>query len=114
MIPLSGADLVLPDRILASGTIIIEDGRIAEVRAGAVSAGGSCTQNGEAASYLQTSERLSPLAPLRPAATSGIDRRAGGGHSLGCATDENDRRFSRGQPAWRGGAGPLGTGPLTL
>jgi N-acetylglucosamine-6-phosphate deacetylase len=39
MIPLSGADLVLPDRILASGTIIIEDGRIADIRAGAVSAG---------------------------------------------------------------------------
>jgi len=39
MIPLSGADLVLPDRILTSGAIIIEDGRIAEVRAGAVSAG---------------------------------------------------------------------------
>ena len=32
MIVLSGAALVLPDRILAPGTIIVEDGRIAEIR----------------------------------------------------------------------------------
>jgi N-acetylglucosamine-6-phosphate deacetylase len=40
VIILSGADLVLPDRILASGTLIIEGSRIAEVRAGAAAAGG--------------------------------------------------------------------------
>ena len=33
---LSGASLVLPDRILSPGTLIIEDGRIAEIRPGAV------------------------------------------------------------------------------
>jgi N-acetylglucosamine-6-phosphate deacetylase len=38
MIVLSGADLVLPDRILSPGTIVIEDGRIAEIRAGAAAA----------------------------------------------------------------------------
>jgi N-acetylglucosamine-6-phosphate deacetylase len=35
MIVLSGADLVLPDRILSPGTLVIDDGRIAEIRAGA-------------------------------------------------------------------------------
>jgi N-acetylglucosamine-6-phosphate deacetylase len=35
MIVLSGADLVLPDRILSPGTLVIEDARIAEIRAGA-------------------------------------------------------------------------------
>jgi N-acetylglucosamine-6-phosphate deacetylase len=34
MIVLSGADLVLPDRILSPGTLVIENGRIAEIRAG--------------------------------------------------------------------------------
>ena len=34
MIVLSGAALVLPDRILSPGTIVVEDGRIAEIRAG--------------------------------------------------------------------------------
>ena len=34
MIVLSGADLVLPDRILSPGTLVIEDGRIGEIRAG--------------------------------------------------------------------------------
>ncbi len=36
MIVLSGAELVLPDRILSPGTLIIDNGRIAEIRAGAV------------------------------------------------------------------------------
>lgn len=35
MIVLSGADLVLPDRILAPGTLVIEGGRIADIRPGA-------------------------------------------------------------------------------
>jgi N-acetylglucosamine-6-phosphate deacetylase len=33
VIVLSGADLVLPDRILASGTLVIDDGRIIDIRA---------------------------------------------------------------------------------
>ena len=33
MILLSGADLVLPDRILSSGTLAIDDGRIVDIRA---------------------------------------------------------------------------------
>jgi N-acetylglucosamine-6-phosphate deacetylase len=33
MIVLTGADLVLPDRILTAGTLTIDDGRIAEIRA---------------------------------------------------------------------------------
>jgi N-acetylglucosamine-6-phosphate deacetylase len=37
MIVLSGADLVLPDRVLSPGTIVIDDGRIAEIRADAPS-----------------------------------------------------------------------------
>ena len=32
MIVVSGATLVLPDRVLSPGTLVIEDGRIAEVR----------------------------------------------------------------------------------
>jgi N-acetylglucosamine-6-phosphate deacetylase len=39
MIVLSGAALVLPDRILSPGTIVINDGRIAEIRADTPSAG---------------------------------------------------------------------------
>jgi N-acetylglucosamine-6-phosphate deacetylase len=39
MIVLSGAELILPDRILSPGTLIIENGRIAEIRPGAVSGG---------------------------------------------------------------------------
>jgi N-acetylglucosamine-6-phosphate deacetylase len=39
MIVLSGADLVLPDRILSPGTVVIEGDRIAEVRSDAPSAG---------------------------------------------------------------------------
>jgi N-acetylglucosamine-6-phosphate deacetylase len=34
MIVLSGAELVLPDRILTPGTLVVEDGRIAEIRPG--------------------------------------------------------------------------------
>src|SRR4051812_22213149 len=39
MIVLSGAALVLPDRVLSPGTLIIEDGRIAEIRSEAPSGG---------------------------------------------------------------------------
>jgi N-acetylglucosamine-6-phosphate deacetylase len=35
MIVLSGADLILPDRILTAGTLVIDDGRIVEIRPGA-------------------------------------------------------------------------------
>ena len=35
MILLSGAELVLPDRVLAPGTLVIEGGRITEIRPGA-------------------------------------------------------------------------------
>jgi len=38
MIVLSGADLVLPDRILSPGTLVIDGDRIAEVRAGTAAA----------------------------------------------------------------------------
>jgi N-acetylglucosamine-6-phosphate deacetylase len=40
MIVLSGAALVLPDRVLSPGTLVIDDGRIAEIRSDAPSAGG--------------------------------------------------------------------------
>jgi N-acetylglucosamine-6-phosphate deacetylase len=39
MIVLSGASLVLPDRVLSPGTLVIEDGRIAEIRSDAPSGG---------------------------------------------------------------------------
>jgi len=39
MIVLSGATLVLPDRLLSPGTLVIENGRIAEIRPDAPSAG---------------------------------------------------------------------------
>ncbi len=39
MIVLSGASLVLPDRVLSPGTLVIEDGRIADVRSDAPSGG---------------------------------------------------------------------------
>ncbi len=39
MIVLSGASLVLPDRVLSPGTLVIEDGRIAEVRSDTPSGG---------------------------------------------------------------------------
>jgi len=39
MIVLSGADLVLPDRILTPGTLVIDNGRIADIRAGSTHAG---------------------------------------------------------------------------
>jgi len=37
MIVLSGASLVLPDRVLSPGTLVIEEGRIAEIRSDAPS-----------------------------------------------------------------------------
>src|SRR4051812_26287593 len=40
MIVLSGAALVLPDRVLSPGTLVIDNGRIAEIRSDAPSAGG--------------------------------------------------------------------------
>ncbi len=39
MIVLSGAELVLPDRILSPGTIVIDSGRIVDIRPGAVQTG---------------------------------------------------------------------------
>ena len=39
MIVLSGAALVLPDRVLSPGTLVIDEGRIAEIRSDALSAG---------------------------------------------------------------------------
>jgi len=39
MIVLSGATLVLPDRVLSPGTLVIEEGRIAEIRSDAQSGG---------------------------------------------------------------------------
>ena len=39
MIVLSGAELVLPDRILSPGTLVIDGGRIVDIRPGAVQAG---------------------------------------------------------------------------
>ena len=41
MIVLSGAHLVLPDRIVSPGTLVIDGGRIADIRSGATSAGHS-------------------------------------------------------------------------
>ena len=37
MILLSGATLVLPDRLLSPGTLVIDEGRIAEIRSDAPS-----------------------------------------------------------------------------
>lgn len=39
MIVLSGADLVLPDRILSPGTLVVENGRIGDIRSGAAAGG---------------------------------------------------------------------------
>lgn len=39
MIVLSGADLVLPDRILTPGTLVVENGRIGDIRSGAAAGG---------------------------------------------------------------------------
>jgi cytosine/adenosine deaminase-related metal-dependent hydrolase len=36
MIMLSGADLVLPDRLLGPGSVVIDGNRIVDVRAGAI------------------------------------------------------------------------------
>ena len=44
MIVLSGADLVLPDRILSPGTIVLDAGRIVEVRSDAFPASGHAHQ----------------------------------------------------------------------
>ena len=41
MIVLSGADLVLPDRMVSPGTIVIDGGRIVDIRSGAASGGHS-------------------------------------------------------------------------
>lgn len=41
MIVLSGAELVLPDRVLSSGTLVIDDGRIVEVRSSGLSGNGA-------------------------------------------------------------------------
>ena len=41
MIVLSGATLVLPDRLLSPGTLVIDEGRIAEIRPDAPSGGQS-------------------------------------------------------------------------
>jgi len=43
MIVLSGASLVLPDRILSPGTLLIDEGRIAEIRPDAPSGGHSAS-----------------------------------------------------------------------
>src|SRR5204862_6904114 len=39
MIVLSGADVVLPDRILSPGTLVVDAGRIVDIRPGAVGSG---------------------------------------------------------------------------
>src|SRR5690349_13427682 len=36
---LSGADVVLPDRVVSPGTVIVEDGRVTEIETGARPAG---------------------------------------------------------------------------
>jgi N-acetylglucosamine-6-phosphate deacetylase len=36
---LSGADVVLPDRVLSPGTVVVEDGRVTEIETGARPAG---------------------------------------------------------------------------
>src|SRR6266404_2782552 len=41
MIVLSGAALVLPDRILSPGTLVVDEGRIVEIRADTAGAAGS-------------------------------------------------------------------------
>lgn len=46
MIVLSGAELVLPDRILSPGTIVIDSGRIVDIRPGAVQTGPGFTFHG--------------------------------------------------------------------
>src|SRR5258708_27950731 len=40
VIVLSGADVVLPDRVLSPGTIVIDGGRIVEIKASGTTAGG--------------------------------------------------------------------------
>jgi N-acetylglucosamine-6-phosphate deacetylase len=41
VIVLSGAEVVLPDRVLSPGTVIIDDGRIVEIRSSAATPGGA-------------------------------------------------------------------------
>src|SRR5690242_104096 len=41
MLVLSGADVVLPDRILSGGTLVVDAGRIVEIRPGALGSGSS-------------------------------------------------------------------------
>ena len=43
MITLSGADLVLPDRVIRRGSIVIHEGRIAAIETGAIDAGAGLT-----------------------------------------------------------------------
>ena len=43
MIVLSGAELVLPDRILSPGTLVIDGGRIVEIRPDAIPAAGQAS-----------------------------------------------------------------------
>ncbi|MEO5821878.1 MAG: hypothetical protein ABIT71_15350, partial [Vicinamibacteraceae bacterium] len=43
---LSGADVVLPDRVLSPGTVIVEDGRVTEIETGARPAGSSGSGRG--------------------------------------------------------------------
>ena len=46
MIVLSGAEIVLPDRILSPGTLTIDAGRIVDIRPGSVQAGPASPLNG--------------------------------------------------------------------
>jgi N-acetylglucosamine-6-phosphate deacetylase len=41
VIVLSGAEVVLPDRVLSPGTVVIDDGRIVEIKSSAATAGGA-------------------------------------------------------------------------
>ena len=41
MIVLSGAEVVLPDRVLSPGTVVVDDGRIVEIKSSGATAGGA-------------------------------------------------------------------------
>src|SRR4051812_47029826 len=43
MIAFSGADIVLPDRLIRGGSILVDDGRIAAIELGAITATSSAT-----------------------------------------------------------------------
>jgi N-acetylglucosamine-6-phosphate deacetylase len=43
---LSGADVILPDRLLSPGTVIVEDGRVTEIETGARAAGSAGSRGG--------------------------------------------------------------------